>query len=137
VASKKTSGQEIVKKAPSSVAVLEKKVEAHTQTSQSSTPSSQVHTTKSSSSTSNVTKIIVKYDVGFGNHLTLRGHGAPELSWDKGITLKNVKSNEWVLEITTSFAQAEFKVLINDKVYESGPNHTLKCGSTIHYSPHF
>jgi hypothetical protein len=117
--------------------VLEK-TEEKNQTSKKVTPNeTPSHSSKSTSSTSNTTKIIVKYDVGFGNSLSIRGQGAPGLSWDKGITLKNIKSNEWLLEITTSFTHAEFKVLINDKIYELGPNHTVKCGANLQYSPQF
>lgn len=136
MATKKVSSQEIIKKPNSSVATIEKHEDQVASSAKSSTHQSP-RSSKTSSSTSNITKIIIKYDVGFGNTLYLRGHGFHGLSWDKGVALKNIRSNEWLLEITTSFIQAEFKVLINDKVYETGPNHTIKCGSSIQYSPHF
>jgi hypothetical protein len=132
MATKKHHSNEIVKKAPSNLAILEKPAE-----SKHATEKTKAHTHSSSSSTTNLTHIIIKYDVGFGNHLYIRGHGSPNLSWDKGIALKNVKSNEWVFETNVSFTQAEFKILINDKVYEIGPNHVIKCGSSIHYTPKF
>lgn len=81
-------------------------------------------------------KITVKYDVGFSNTLYLRGKGA-NLSWDRGVTLKNVKNDEWVWETDQSFTTCEFKVLINDKEYEAGANHTLTCGASIQYTPKF
>lgn len=82
------------------------------------------------------TRIIIKYDVGFNNSLTLRGKGA-NLSWEKGIPLKNIKADEWVWETDTPFTSCEFKVLINDKHYEVGNNHTLICGARIQYTPKF
>lgn len=82
------------------------------------------------------TRIIIKYDVGFNNSLSLRGKGA-NLSWDRGVSLKNVKPDEWVWETETSFATCEFKVLINDRQYEAGNNHTLACGASIQYTPKF
>ena len=82
------------------------------------------------------TRITIKYDVGFNNTLYLRGKGA-NLSWDKGIILKNVKADEWVWETDTPFTTGEFKVLINDKHYEMGENHPLTCGANIHYTPKF
>lgn len=82
------------------------------------------------------TRIAIKYDVGFGNAIYLRGKGAL-LSWDKGILLRNVKTDEWIWETETPFTSCEFKVLINDKTYELGANHTLTCGSSIQYSPKF
>lgn len=82
------------------------------------------------------TQIVIKCDVGFHNHVTIRGNGA-NLSWEKGQPLKNVKHDEWLWETDAPFANAEFKVLLNDKTYEQGNNHHLKCGSQLEYTPHF
>lgn len=82
------------------------------------------------------TKITIKYDVGFNNMLYLRGKGA-NLSWERGIALKNVKADEWIWETDVPFSTAEFKVLINDKHYEMGENHPLTCGANIRYTPKF
>lgn len=84
----------------------------------------------------NVTRVTVKYDVGFGNQVFIRGKGA-DLSWDKGLPLENRKSDEWVWEIETPFSACEFKVLINDEHYEIGHNHPLTPGSQIQYTPKF
>jgi hypothetical protein len=83
-----------------------------------------------------ITRITVKYDIGFGNELFLRGHGSA-LSWDKGIRMKNVKHDEWIWETHRRFSNCEFKVLINDQQYECGENHALHCGHQIQYTPHF
>lgn len=82
------------------------------------------------------TRVIVKYDVGFPNHLTIRGKGA-NLSWDRGQPLKNLLKDEWVWETDQSFQQCEFKVLINDTSYEVGGNHSLHAGGSFTYTPHF
>ena len=82
------------------------------------------------------TRVIVKYDVGFGNALYIRGKGA-NLNWNKGIMLQNVKPDEWHWEIDIPFNACEFKVLINDSEYEIGGNHPLTAGSSIQYSPKF
>lgn len=82
------------------------------------------------------TKVIVKYDVGFNNKLTIRGTGA-NLSWEKGIDLKNINSNEWVWETDANFTECEFKVLINDTTYEIGDNHKITCHTTTEYKPNF
>lgn len=81
-------------------------------------------------------KVIVKYDAGFKNTLFVRGQGA-NLSWDKGVPLKNVKADEWIWEPETSFADCEFKILINDVSYEEGENHRLRKGMKIQFTPHF
>jgi hypothetical protein len=83
-----------------------------------------------------ITRIIVKYDVGFNNSIYLRGTGA-DLSWERGIMLKNVKSDEWIWETNIPFTHCEFKVLINDRQYEMGENHRLQCGTSFEYSPNF
>jgi hypothetical protein len=82
------------------------------------------------------TQVTVRYNVGYGNQLYIRGRGA-NLSWEKGIPLKNVKANEWIWETETSFSHCEFKVLINDRNYENGENHYLNPGASIIYTPHF
>jgi hypothetical protein len=82
------------------------------------------------------TRIVVKYDVGFNNSLHIRGAGA-SLSWEKGIPLTNVRSDEWIWESNKPFTSCEFKVLINDQQYEIGENHLLTYGTTIQYTPTF
>lgn len=91
---------------------------------------------RTSPSTTKRTRVVIKYNVGFANALYLRGRGA-NLSWNKGIKLQNVSSDEWVWETNTPFSNCEFKVLINDSVYEAGENHNINCGSDIKYTPHF
>jgi hypothetical protein len=98
-------------------------------------------TTSTQKSSSNAgknvkTRITVKYDVGFQNNLFIRGKGA-NLSWDKGMQMKNLKNDEWIWETDAAFPNGEFKVLINDRTYETGHNHPLNCGATIQYTPHF
>jgi hypothetical protein len=83
-----------------------------------------------------VTRIHVRYNIGFPNDLYLRGEGAG-LSWTKGKKMENVSSDEWVWESHSSFEECEFKVLVNDSAYEGGYNHHLGCGHEIHYTPHF
>jgi hypothetical protein len=82
------------------------------------------------------TRITIKYDVGFNNQLSIRGKGG-NLSWDKGIPLKNIKADEWVWETSQLFSELYFKVLINDKQYEAGDNHQATCGSLVSYTPQF
>ncbi len=82
------------------------------------------------------TRITIKYDVGFHNSLYIRGKGA-NLSWDRGIPLKNIGRDEWVWETDAPFTQCEFKTLINDQHYEQGENHFLTYGTSIQYTPFF
>ncbi len=82
------------------------------------------------------TKITVKFDAGFPNNLFIRGRGA-DLSWDKGIPLNNVQADEWIWETDRPFATCEFKILINDELYEAGDNHVVQCGAQVIYTPRF
>lgn len=104
---------------------------ARTTPSSNITPAKAANTIKAS-----MTRVVVKYDIGFSNTMYIRGKGG-NLSWDKGIPLKNTKNDEWVWETDLNFSNAEFKVLINDKIYEAGYNHTLQSGSTLEYTPQF
>lgn len=82
------------------------------------------------------TQIVVKYDCGFANHLAIRGEGAG-LSWYKGVALKNVSADEWIFDVICPEAHVEFKVLINDQVFEIGDNHKVKNGEKIEIRPFF
>jgi hypothetical protein len=46
------------------------------------------------------TSIIVSYDAGWGNNLTLRG--TPPLSWDSGTPMLSVDSQTWRLDLDLS-----------------------------------
>ena len=82
------------------------------------------------------TKVVIKYDCGFGNSLYVRGTGAA-LAWDHGILLKNTRPDEWVWETETPFSKCEFKVVLNDQQFEIGENHILISGSAVQYTPKF
>lgn len=90
----------------------------------------------SNKNTPSKTRITVKYDSGFSNQLYIRGQGA-NLNWNKGQLLKNVKTDEWIWETNEQFTDCEFKILINDHIYENGDNHCLKEGCSIVYTPRF
>lgn len=81
-------------------------------------------------------RVLVKYDVGFGNTLYIRGQGAG-LNWQKGQIMKNLSRDEWVWETDLPLNQCEFKVLVNDKWYEAGDNHKLALGANFEYTPRF
>jgi hypothetical protein len=81
-------------------------------------------------------RIVVRYDVGYDNYLYIRGNG-PGLSWERGVKLKNVGPDEWVWETDLPTNNCEFKILINDKQYETGDNHKLHNGVAFQYTPRF
>lgn len=82
------------------------------------------------------TFLTVHYDAGYNNALFIRGSGAG-LNWEKGIQLKNTGSDTWVWETSTKFDTCEYKILLNDSVYENGPNQQLAFGKQIEHTPNF
>ena len=83
-----------------------------------------------------VSRITVKGPKGSKEPLFLRGEGAG-LSWNKGVRLDHVRGNSWSWETKEPFQRVEFKVLINDMIWEEGPNHLLESGKTVEYSAKF
>lgn len=110
--------------------------EKNFQTGASSTPTYSSQSSLSPQTSSGKTKVTIKYNAGFPNQLFIRGKGA-NLSWEKGQPLKNTKPDEWVWETDTRFSSCEFKILINDTIYETGENHLLNEGANILYTPSF
>jgi hypothetical protein len=80
--------------------------------------------------------IRIKYNVGYGNNLFIRGQG-PGLSWMQGVPLTNIAVDEWIWETAEPFDSCEFKILMNDTNYEAGENHRLPPGATVQYTPNF
>lgn len=79
--------------------------------------------------------VIVKYDAGWGNSLTLRGEG-PGLSWDAGTPLCCVNHAEWVWVAPTT-GMIAFKVLLNDRAWSHGENIVAAPGKTVTVTPTF
>lgn len=82
------------------------------------------------------TTLIAQVDVGFGNSLYVRGEGAG-LSWDKGIAMENVSSDEWKLVINGGNAPVVFKFLVNDERWSTGDDFVAVAGSTASLVPAF
>ena len=81
------------------------------------------------------TTIVVSYDAGWGNHLTLRG-GSP-LSWESGRAMSSLDHCTWQLELELE-NPIEFKPLLNDKVWAFGHrDYRVEPGETLRIFPHF
>ncbi len=85
-----------------------------------------------------VTYITVKYNAGYGNFLSICGTG-PNMSWDpeKALLLRCIGKDLWVYETSSPFDPFQFKVLLNNKTWEKGPDHTADKNSPIEFSPRF
>lgn len=82
------------------------------------------------------TFISAQIDLGFGNHLYLRGEG-PGLSWDHGIAMDCVGANLWTATLKGATEPVVFKLLANDLSWNSGNDYVVKPGQSITVSPTF
>ena len=82
------------------------------------------------------TFISAKVDLGFGNHLYLRGDG-PGLSWDHGVAMDCVGAKFWTINVKNAAEPVVFKVLANDLSWSEGPDYTVQPGQSITITPTF
>jgi len=82
-----------------------------------------------------VTTIEVKTDVGFGNTVFLRGQGGG-LTWERGVPLSCVDGKTWRWSGTVK-DPITFKPLINDQIWSTGTDLTVKPGQKVEVKPNF
>jgi len=82
------------------------------------------------------TFISAQIDIGFGNHLYLRGDG-PGLSWDRGVAMDSVGANLWTASVKGASAPVIFKVLVNDLTWNAGGDYSVEPGQSITVTPTF
>lgn len=83
-----------------------------------------------------VTTISAKIDIGFGNHLTLRGEG-PGLSWDQGLTMDCTNNTLWSAVLKGATAPVVFKFLVNDISWSIGKDYVVEPGQSVTVTPTF
>ena len=83
-----------------------------------------------------VTIISARIDVGYGNHLYLRGEGAG-LSWDEGVLLENLESDHWKIALPGATEPIRFKFLLNDETWSSGEDFVAVPGGLVVFTPLF
>ncbi len=82
------------------------------------------------------TFISVKVDIGFGNHLYLRGEG-PGLSWDRGLAMDCIGADMWATTIKGATAPVTFKILVNDLSWNAGNDYVVEPGQSVTVAPTF
>ncbi len=82
------------------------------------------------------TFISAKIDIGFGNHLYIRGEG-PGLSWDHGVAMDCVGSDLWTISITKAVTPITFKLLVNDLSWNTGEDYVVQPGQSLTTAPSF
>lgn len=82
------------------------------------------------------TFISAKIDIGFGNHLYIRGEG-PGLSWDHGLAMDCVGAGLWTSTVKNATVPVTFKVLVNDLSWSTGNDYVVEPGQSITVVPTF
>lgn len=82
------------------------------------------------------TLISARIDVGFGNHLYLRGEG-PGLSWDHGLAMDCISADSWTATLKGATDPVVFKVLINDETWCTGNDYVVEPGQSVTVNPTF
>ncbi|HVU15839.1 MAG TPA: hypothetical protein VHD32_02870 [Candidatus Didemnitutus sp.] len=82
------------------------------------------------------TFIAAKIEIGFGNHLFLRGEG-PGLSWERGIAMDCIGADMWAATIKGALSPVTFKVLVNDLSWNSGKDYLVEPGQSVTVVPSF
>jgi hypothetical protein len=79
-------------------------------------------------------RIVVNYECGDTDRLFIRGTG-PFMSWGPGIEMQREGTSRWIYESTEPFETFEFKVALNDKLWEAGnENHKCESGKPVELS---
>ncbi len=68
-----------------------------------------------------LTEIQARYDAGFGRSLSLRGEG-DSLSWERGFPMINTGPEGWSLALTEISEGFEYKLLLDDEIWQQGEN---------------
>ncbi len=86
---------------------------------------------------SSLSTIRVKCKVPPGRTLFIRGEGGPGLKWDAGLRMTYMGEDVWEIGLKGITKSALYKVVLDDKEWESGDNHTIMGGKTAEHQPRF
>jgi hypothetical protein len=82
------------------------------------------------------TFISAKIDIGFGNHLYIRGEG-PGLTWEHGLAMDCVGADLWTTTVKNAAAPVVFKLLVNDLSWSAGNDFIAEPGQSLTVNPTF
>lgn len=83
-----------------------------------------------------LTRVIAKFDAGWGNQLYIRGLGG-SLDWQKGVPMQSISEDEWLWEQIVPKGTVSFKILLNDKNWSVGEDLVVAAGDTVICRPTF
>ncbi len=81
-------------------------------------------------------QICVKAKVPFPYSLTIRGQGA-DLSWERGEKLEQIDEDTYVYQLPGASGEVEYKILLEDRDWENGFNHTIDTEDRQEITPTF
>lgn len=90
----------------------------------------------SCASKAKLTRVIAKFDAGWGNQLYIRGLGG-SLDWQKGVPMQSISEDEWLWEQMVPDGTVAFKVLVNDQNWAVGEDLVVSAGDTVICRPIF
>lgn len=93
-------------------------------------------TTPEASANTETLAIRALVDVGFGNHLYIRGEGGG-LSWDAGQPMACLGAKEWQWTTSNAIRPILFKVLVNDQIWSVGNDYIASPGEITVVEPGF
>lgn len=82
------------------------------------------------------TFISARVNIGFGNHLYLRGEG-PGLSWDHGVAMDCVAADCWAYTVKGATSPVIFKLVLNDAKWCAGNDYVVEPGQSVTVTPTF
>ncbi|MBS0652353.1 MAG: hypothetical protein JSR39_02375 [Verrucomicrobia bacterium] len=72
-------------------------------------------------------RIAVKYQGNEGDKLYIRGTGPSMRHWGEAIEMRK-EGNLWIYDSTEPFDNFEFKMMLNNQLWEGGDNHKISTG---------
>ncbi|MSU51909.1 MAG: hypothetical protein EXS41_00715 [Opitutaceae bacterium] len=75
-------------------------------------------------------------DIGFGNHLYVRGEG-PGLNWDHGVAMDCIDTGLWIATVKHATSPIAFKLLVNDLSWSTGDDFVVQPGQSVTVTPEF
>jgi hypothetical protein len=82
------------------------------------------------------TFISASIDIGFGNHLYLRGEG-PGLTWNHGVAMDCTGAGLWTASVKNAKVPVTFKLLVNDVTWSTGNDFVVAPGQSLTVTPSF
>ncbi len=80
--------------------------------------------------------IQIKYTAPEGRTPFVRGEGVG-LNWQSGTKMTQVGPDTWELRVQGFFESGSYKIVLDDRDWESGENHLMISGKTVEHTPQF